>query len=82
MRIKIISEDGLVCNAALMLENGMPLRHVQRVDICMDASDGIVTAQLVFSLPGVNVVAEATVSEDHLHELAGAHGYDLVKKGA
>ncbi len=79
MRVKIISEDGLSSNAALMLENGMPLDNVAEVAIWLRPGSPV-EARLTFLLSGVNAVAAATVSEAHLRELAESHGYSLTKK--
>ena len=82
MRIRVSSPDGTAANGRIELEDGTELQHVTEVAIRGDAAGGVFCAIVTFALPIVDVKGmEATVSEDHLRELAAAHGFDLVRNG-
>lgn len=77
MRIKI--EAGLSDNGRVTLASGELLEHITHCDISLNAIKGPV-ATLRFIVPDISVHAQATVSEEHLRELAAAHGYALVRQ--
>lgn len=79
MKIRIKSEDGMPSATVVTLEDGTRLENIAAVDVRI-RPDEFITAQIEFIIPAVDFVAEATVSESHLRELAAAHGFDLVKK--
>lgn len=81
MKINIKSEDGSTGNAEVTLEDGSRLDGVERIVIDAKGSDGVIRAQLTFFCPKVLMKSmPAFISEDHLRELADAHGFDLVKR--
>lgn len=65
-------------NGVVRTENDEMLGHITAVDIGIKAGE-LPTAKLTFMLPVVDVHAHATISEEHLRQLAQAHGYNLVK---
>lgn len=82
MKIRISSPDGTAANAKVELEDGSRLDHVTDIVIRGSGRSGVITADLRFSCPGLDFAGlSATVSEEHLRELAAGHGFDLVKRG-
>lgn len=79
MRIHINTGDGFPDAKTLTLDDGSALKNVSAVDIKIRPMEPII-AILQFLLPGADLNVEATVTEEHLRELADAHGFDLVKK--
>jgi len=79
VKVHIVSADGICDNAVIALEDGTRLAHVMALDLVLRPKE-LVKAQVTFSLPRVDVVGEVTVSEEHLRELAAAHGYDLKRR--
>lgn len=60
-------------------EDGAVLDHVRRIDITLEA-DQIAKARLEFVMPHVRGGKFiASVSEQHLRELAEAHGFSLMR---
>ncbi len=79
MKIRIKSESGMPCAGIITTEDGTELEHICAVDISIRPNESI-KARLEFTLVPLSILAEAVVSEEHLRELAAAHGFDLVKK--
>lgn len=79
MRVRIVSEKGTNSSASIALEDGTELRNVMSANIRMEPGE-VHTATLTFSMPLIDCDAVATVSEEHLRELATAHGFELVRK--
>jgi len=61
------------------LEDGTPLKGVTHAHVFIGAGQPTVVT-LGFTLPLVDVVGHATVSEEHLTELAKAHGFILKRR--
>jgi len=79
MHVTIKNKGGFFDASTIHLQDGTPLTEVSRVKILIES--GIPNeAEVTFLLPIVDIDAEVTVKEEHLKELAEAHGFDLVKK--
>lgn len=78
MKIWIKNTDGIGENTEVNHLAGDPV-EVTAIDIRIRMKE-IVSANLQFALPGIDTVAEVTISKEHLKELAAAHGFGLVAK--
>ena len=79
MKIRFKNESGIPDEKLIIVETGEELENVTAVDIKVRPGEPIM-ATLEFCFPHTDIVAGVTVSEEHLRELAAAHGFDLVKK--
>lgn len=80
MKIHIKSFTGKANDSTITLvEDGKEIENISAVDIQFRPGKEV-TATLQFGFLPVDVIAKAVVSEQHLRELAAAHGFDLVKK--
>jgi hypothetical protein len=82
MRINVKCSSGHSNEVAITTEKGEVLDNVKSLDIRMRFGEPVV-AELAFLVPGIEtMLCEATVSEAHLHELAEAHGFELIARKA
>jgi len=78
MFLNIKNSTGYGNDTEITLKDGTALKSVSDETIRISA-DGMVVAELKFIVPRIDCNAEATVSEEHLRELAHAHGFKLIK---
>jgi len=79
MKIRIQTKEGVPDDDTITLDNGDILENVGSVDISIRPGE-LIIATLTFLLTRSDMTIDATVSEEHLRELAFAHGFDLVEK--
>ena len=79
MKVHIVSEDGISANTRIELEDGTPLRNVAALSLLFSIGK-VVQAEATFVLPRVDVIGHVTVTEEHLRDLAAAHGYELKRR--
>ncbi len=76
MKINVES-DGTYQGTKVALEDGTPVEFVGAMDIELRATH-IPVARVTFLMPKMHIRgAQVTVSEEHLLELADAHGFTL-----